>query len=95
MEDKTSGYMVFWIFEGQSKCQHFPMEQMSMALNFMGMLRANEAYSYVTFVSQNPQSVGKPGVSDKLPEDYSWSKQHRAGATSEKSIGIGAKSNGV
>jgi hypothetical protein len=94
-EDKSHGFMVFWIYEGMPKNQHFPMEQMSLALNFMEMLRADSKFTFITFVSQNPQSVGKPGVSDKLPEDYSWSKQHRAGATSEKSAGIGAKSNGV
>jgi len=95
-EDKSQGFMVFWMYEGTPKNQHFPMEQMTLALNFMEMLRDTPlVYTYVTFVSQNPQAVGKAGVSDKLPEDYSWSKQHRAGSNSEKSIGIGSKSNGV
>ncbi len=42
-------------------------------------------YSFVTMASENPQSVGKPGVDTivdgKTPDghDYDWSKAGRAG----------------
>ena len=94
-EDKSHGFMVFWMYEGTPKNQHFPMGQMTFVLNFMETLRADSRFSFITFVSQNPHLIGKPGVSDKLPDGYSWSKQHRAGETSGKSAGIGSKSNGV
>lgn len=96
IEDKLSGFMVFWMFEGVPKNQHFPIEHMSLALNFMEMLRKKSEYTYVTFVSQNPQSIGLSGVSDILPIDYSWSKAHRAGGKKDKlTAAIGSTSNGV
>jgi hypothetical protein len=96
---KTSGYMVYWVdITGETFFpfhSHFEMNEMSEALAFMEDLRKNTDVAYVTFVSQNPDSVGKPGVSDKLPDDYSWSKQQRGDGQPDgsKTI-IGSRSNG-
>ena len=103
MEKNTNiGFVVYWMNEPngpgvrESHYQHFGMDEMSLALNLMETLR-NSGMMYVGMVSQNPQSVCKPGVSDKLPEDYSWTKQHRgAGPTDAnypKSL-IAGKSHG-
>ena len=32
---------------------------------------------HVSISTQLSESVGRPGVSDKLPEGYDWSKSHR------------------
>jgi hypothetical protein len=32
---------------------------------------------HVSISTENPESVGKPGVNDKLPEGYDWHKRHR------------------
>ena len=69
------------------------MSEMTEALNFMQSIRDAAGYEFVGMVSQNPNSIGKPGVSDVLPEDYSWSKQHRGdGQEKIKSFG-GGRSN--
>ena len=67
---------------------HYDMDEMTEALEFVNDLRNNPDVSFVTFVSQNPDMVGKVGVSDKLPEDYSWSKQGRAGTERKRSKSI-------
>jgi len=76
-----NGYMVFWwqLFGG-AKSLHFEMNNMKGALDFMKELRADPSYEYITMVSKNPDMVGKSGVNDVLPEDYSWSMEHRIGA---------------
>lgn len=98
-EFEDSGYVVFWVGgpnafgERASFSKHFTMNEMTDALNYMETLRKAGNW-YVGMVSQNPFSVGRPGVSDKLPEDYSWSKQHRGGEdqNAPKSL-IGSRSN--
>jgi hypothetical protein len=94
----NTGFMVYWTQTsdnvGSPHSMHFTMAEMTAALAHVATLRELPEVSFVTFVSQNPDSVGKPGVSDKLPEDYSWSKQHRAGTERGKSRSlVGAKSN--
>lgn len=94
--EKRSGFLVYWLHNNASQHQHFDMDKMLDALTFMESLRNTEGNEFVGMVSQNPNSVGKSGVSDKLPSDYSWSKQHRAGGKSkdDESYGIGSRSNG-
>jgi hypothetical protein len=93
-----AGYVVFWIGgpnafgERGTYSKHFKITEMSDALNYMADLRKAGNW-YVGMVSQHPDSVGLPGVSDKLPEDYSWSKQHR-GSDQEKIKSLaGGRSN--
>jgi hypothetical protein len=91
-KNKLIGFMVYWVnITGEKFCpeqKHFEMNEMTGALSFVEVLRKNPDFAYVTFVSQNPNSVGKPGVSDKLPEDYSWSKQGRAATEQRRSKSI-------
>lgn len=41
--------------------------------------REGARYALISMQSENIDCVGEQGVSDKLPEGYDWSKQHRAG----------------
>ena len=79
----------------EALCQHFEMTQMSEALKYMEVLRKAGDIYYIGMVAENTESVGKPGVSDKLPDDYSWTKQHRGDGEPDgpKSI-MGGRSNG-
>jgi len=87
--------MVFWMLDGFPGNQLFQPNELSQCLKRMEEIRKCPGYEFVTMASQNPDSVGKPGVSDKLPEDYSWSKQHRGDQieTEFKTI-IGGRSRG-
>ncbi|WP_334189009.1 hypothetical protein [Noviherbaspirillum sp.] len=79
-------FMVYWtegsIGEGEAPAfsRGFSSEDMSGALRFMEELRARqrsgEAISFVTMSSENPQSVGHPGVADPAA-DYNWKKRRR------------------
>lgn len=76
-----SGYMVFWVDNSGPNCQYFGDNEMSNALAFMNSLRQNEENQFVTFASQNANSIGKPGVDSivdgKLPDGtaYTWMKR--------------------
>ena len=58
----------------------FGSGDMSMALKFMEELRtrqrAGEHICFVAMASENPDSVGPPGVADPSP-DYNWKKRRR------------------
>jgi hypothetical protein len=90
-----SGFMVFWMLGEYPGNRLFQQNELSECLKYMESLRNCAGYEFVGMVSQNPDSVGKPGVSDKLPEDYSWSKQHRGDQIeSEFKTIIGGRSRG-
>lgn len=93
----TPGYMVYWMEDTEShlgishpQFEFFKSNEMTEALNFMNGLRKRDDVEFVTFVSQNADSVGKPGVdtiaNGMTPDGhkYEWSKQHRAGATRKR-----------
>lgn len=77
-------YMVYWtVIDDHAKTPHakeFDSRDMSSALSFMEMLRAKqragEGVRFITMSSENPDSVGHPGVADAGP-DYSWKKRRR------------------
>jgi len=77
-------YMVYWSTGGEEgwlpQSRGFPSEDMVGAMKFMEELRARqrdgEAIAFVVLSSENPHSVGKPGVADPDPE-YSWKKRRR------------------
>ena len=74
--------MVYWTeAHFGARSQLFSMTQMGESLVFMAELRKREGIEFVTFIQQNPDSVGKPGV---LPFDgfqadgvtpYDWKKR--------------------
>ena len=76
-----SGYMVFWIDNIGPNCEYFDDYQMSEALAFMNAIRQDKQNEFVTFASQNTNSIGSPGVDSvvdgKLPDgsDYTWMKR--------------------
>ena len=77
-------YMVYWteVGNGESSAQgrDFPSAEMGAALKFMEELRtrqrAGEGICVVAMSSENPDSVGHPGVADPSP-DYDWKKRRR------------------
>lgn len=54
--------------------EDFGQDELIKVLDFMKDLRDNDDISFVTMVSQNPNSVGKPGV-DTVKEGYNWRKR--------------------
>jgi hypothetical protein len=77
-------YMVYWtIVESDVNTAHgkaFDSHDMSAALQFMEALRTRqrggESVCFVTMSSENPDSVGHPGVAEPSP-DYDWKKRRR------------------
>ncbi len=73
-----------------SRMQRFAPTQLSEALNYCQHLRSLVGVSHVCMSSENPNSVGKPGVDEvkngKTPDgvDYTWSKADRAGKTRKR-----------
>lgn len=63
----------------QPRSKDFDSKDMVGALNLMESLRrrrkAGENLSFIGMVAEDPNSVGEPGVSDKLPEGYDWKKR--------------------
>ena len=82
MSMNTPGFMVYWTEAHYgARSQLFTMAQMSESLNFMAELRKRDGVEFVTFIQQNPDSVGKPGVAafDGFQADgvtpYDWKKR--------------------
>lgn len=77
-------FMVYWSeVENDRSIAHgksFDSNDMVAAMRFMEELRARqragEAVCFVTMSSENPNSVGHPGVADPSP-DYNWKKRRR------------------
>jgi hypothetical protein len=77
-------YMVYWtVVENGAHIAHakeFDSSAMLSALSFMEGLRtqqrAGEGIRFVTMCSENPQSVGHPGVAEPGPH-YNWKKRRR------------------
>ncbi len=75
-------FMVYWsIMEGDAAKAHsqpFEATDMLAAMALMEQLRtrqrAGEAIRFVTMASENPDSVGHPGV-DVVGPGYKWTKR--------------------
>lgn len=75
-------YMVYWTeVDDEKSVAHghaFAADEMRAAMHFMeelrGRQRAGEAIAFVVMSSENPNSVGHPGVADPSP-DYNWRKR--------------------
>lgn len=76
-------FVVYWLdgdAGAQSEARHrqFDATALGEALRFAEALRKRQAegdaISFVTLCSENPQSVGKPGVADP-PAGYDWKKR--------------------
>lgn len=77
------GIVVFWLEDGAPQSHGFHSKELLASLNFAEGLRKRRALgepiTHVNICTELPDSVGQPGVSDKLPHGYDWSKQDRAG----------------
>lgn len=79
------GIVVYWLSQGRPFVESFTDAQLLDALAFSEAKRKEKDAEgrplncHVVTNSELGDSVGKPGVSDELPEDYSWSKAHRGG----------------
>ncbi len=77
-------YMVYWtvVEEGMATPQahEFSSDDMSAAMKFMEELRRRQRggapLCFITMCSENPHSVGHPGVADPHP-DYNWKKRRQ------------------
>ena len=77
-------YMVYWteVDDGSASphSREFDSTEMSAAMQFMESLRKRQregdGVCFVTLCSENPHSVGHPGVADPSP-DYNWKKRRR------------------
>ncbi|MDR5740860.1 MULTISPECIES: hypothetical protein [unclassified Caballeronia] len=78
-------FVVYWLdgdpeTEANARHQKFDPAALAEALRFAEELRKRQAQGdaigFVTLCSENPQSVGKPGVADP-PADYDWKKRRR------------------
>lgn len=65
-------YIVYWMEDNRSSARMF--DELKATLDFMESLRKNTKHSFVTMCSENPNSVGKPGV-DEVGPDYNWTKR--------------------
>lgn len=77
--------VVYWLSDGAPFVQAFTDDQLLAALAFSEAKRKEKdaagfaLNNHVVINSELGDSVGKPGVSDELPADYSWTKSHRGG----------------
>lgn len=66
-------YKVYWTNPHNNESYGRNLDTLREALDECKMLR-DSGRSFVTMVSENPDSVGKPGVTDVGP-DYDWKKR--------------------
>lgn len=77
--------VVYWLSQGRPHCETFSDDQLLAALAFSEARRKDKdaqgmaLNSHVVTHSELGDCVSKPGVSDELPPDYSWTKSHRGG----------------
>lgn len=77
--------VVYWLCQGQPHVQVFTDQQLLDALAFSEARRKDKdaqgrpLNQHVVTNSELGDCVSKPGVSDELPPDYSWTKSHRGG----------------
>jgi hypothetical protein len=71
-------FCVYWLGELVAQHKKFNDNAMVDALKFTEDLRkkqaSGESVSFVTLVSENPNSVGRPGAAD-VDADYNWKKR--------------------
>lgn len=71
-------FNVYWMEQGSARNELFQDHEMTQSLKFMEALRTRqregESIHFVTFASENPNSVGLPGV-DVTGPDYDWKKR--------------------
>ena len=101
--EQLEGFMVFWIdvTDIGSHSAFFDYigwaDPMDNALTLMAELRKEPQNQFVTIVSQNSNSVGKPGVAavenGKTPDGhaYDWSKAGRAGKSKRSRLAAEVK----
>jgi hypothetical protein len=77
--------VVYWLSQGRPFVEFFNDAQLLDALAFSEARRKEKGddgqplNQHIVTNSELGDCVGKPGVSDELPADYSWSKAHRGG----------------
>jgi hypothetical protein len=75
-------FVVYWIDSREKvkhpKCKEFELREMSKALEWMESLRKIQrevgGISHIVMSSENPNSVGLPGV-DVTDASYNWKKR--------------------
>jgi hypothetical protein len=71
-------FMVYWTIAETPHAQQFGSADMLAAMALMEQLRtrqrAGESVRFITMSSENPDSVGRPGV-DVVGPGYKWTKR--------------------
>lgn len=74
-------FTVYWTAEGSPHSASYPIEKMKESLLFMEALRLQQRegkdVGFIAMASENPQSVGHPGVAE-TGSDYNWTKRRTA-----------------
>ena len=74
-------YCVFWMYPnqlGHFKARGQSFTDLNEAIKWCEELRQGGEARFVTMAVENPDHVGKIGVSDVLPDDYNWTKRRDA-----------------
>ena len=77
--------VVYWLTQGRPSVELFNDDQLLAALAFSEAKRKEKdaegkpLHNHVVTNSELGDCVSKPGVSDELPADYSWSKATEVG----------------
>jgi hypothetical protein len=82
IKERSRMYKVYWTENVTQSAQSksFESTEMMPALAYVEVLRkqqdedGNKLNSFVTFISENPNCVGKPGAAD-VDADYNWTKR--------------------
>lgn len=81
MNKKASGptIVIFWLQDGKPMHQAFPGSDIGPSLAYAESLRKRrrdgEHITHVTTSTELVENVTLPGVSDKLPDGYDWTKR--------------------
>ena len=69
-------YCIYWqeVYGDQFHCRQTFKGTLEEALKVMQNLRNRDDVKFVAYAMENPDMVGKQGVSDP-PADYSWPKR--------------------
>lgn len=79
--EKRTSFLVFWLENGEPNAEIFlgnnAKEALSKCEEIRGRAKTDASIAHVCISSDMVDNVSVPGVSDKLPNDYSWTMRRR------------------
>jgi hypothetical protein len=81
-------YCIYWLLRHDAHwiSNHQIEDDLNVAVKLCEALRNESDVCHVTMSVENPNMVGKMGVSDKLPDDYDWVKRRDAISSRKRGI---------